>query len=371
LQERRIKHLYVGQHIIRMTSLQNKDGDWIFITPINGLELTKDINEEILVNRVTFVSREKLPRIRKRFKIPAPLSGLVKLNNQQDKGIEKQIKDFFSSSKTYAIVPYKGNPKAKEKDCIRLINDEINILALSQLGWSTRRFNRRIRIKTTDKRFFYRKISINKQDRGLTFGYKTTFNPVPFIIDKQWVDFHKRFFFFDLLKLIRGEIEISTKWRTTLHRISIFAGQSQNSNDFSSCFLWNVIALEMLLTDKGEKIADMLVKRSEYFLGWNEEWYKENYEKRIRDIYNKRCDFVHEGDQKYIQIEDLLFTDDLIFNILNNVLRCRNKIKSRKDIIDYSEKYEAEKLLNQKSKYQFKRFEIMRKTYTDEDYKEI
>jgi len=148
-------------------------------------------------------------------------------------------------------------------------------------------------------------------------------------------------------------------------------GQSQNSSDLPLSFLWNVIALEMLLTKRGEKISDMLVKRAEYFLGWNEEWIKKKYEERIKDIYDKRCDFVHNGDLKYIEIKDLLFTDDLIFNILNNIIRCQNKIQGMKDIIEYTEKYEAEKLLNRKSKYQFGKFEIMRKQYTEEDYKKI
>lgn len=355
-----------------MTSLQKTDGNWVFITPIDGLELTKDIGEEIFVNRVTFVSKDKLPRIRKRLGIPAPISELYKIiNSGKDKDFKRRTEDFFSSSKSFAVVPYKGKPKEKEHDCIRLVRDELNILSLSQLGWSKRRFNRRVEIKTSDKGIYYRKIDINKQKKEYIFGLRTAFNPVPLRTEKNWVTFHKRFFFFKLLKTIRGETSATKQWRTTLHRAAIMAGQSQNSNDLTSCFLWNVIVLEMLLTKRGENISGQLVRHAEYFLGWNEEWNKKGYEKRIRDIYDKRCDFVHNGNPKNIEIKDLIFTDDLIFNILNNIIRCQHKIHDIKNIFEYAKKYEAEKLLSLKSKQQFGKFEIMRKHYTLEDYKKI
>jgi len=354
-----------------MTSLQNKAGNWIFITPIDGLELTKEVNEEFLVNRVIFVSKEKLPRIRKRLQIPVPISEFYKANPNMDSGVDSTMKDFFSSSKAYAVLPYKGKPKEKVEDCIRIIKDELNILSLSQLGWSTRRFNRRIGIKTSDGRSYYRRININKKYKEYNLGFQTTYSPVPFKTEKNWVNFHKRFFFFELIEIIRCKTKVSKKWRTILHRAAIMAGQSQNSNDLPSCFLWNVIVLEMLLTEADEKILDNLVRRSNYFLGWNEEWNNENYETRIREIYKKRCDFVHKGDLKYIKIEDLLFTDDLIFNILNNIVKYKDKILDRSDIVTFCEKYEAAKLLGQESEYQFGKFEIVRKHYTPDDYNKI
>ena len=354
-----------------MTSVRDKNGNWLFITPIDGLELTKDIKEEFIVNRVTFVSREKLPRIRRRLGFPTTISDLTKVAFKKDKGVEKYLKDFFMSSKTFAILPYKGNPKEKEKDCIRLIREELNILSLSQLGWSTRQFNRRLEIKTTDKSQYFRTIDVNRQKKELSYSLKKTFSPVPFVLDKNWITYHNRFFFFNYLNIIRGKSNVTQQWRTILHRVAIMAGQSQNSNDLPFCLLWNVITLEMLLIKRGERISEMLSERAEYFLGWNEEWTKENYEKRIKEIYNKRCDFVHKGDLRLIEIKDILFTDDLIFNILNNIIRCQKMINDFDNIVEYSEKYKAEKLLNQKSKYQFGKFELMRKHYTSDDFQNI
>ena len=353
-----------------MTSLQNKDGNWIFITAIDGLILTDDIKQEIKINRVTFVSKEKLPRIRIRLGIPSPISKIYK-NFSKINSFKEEPKSFFSSSKTYAVIPYKGTPKEKEKDCIRIIEEELNIISLSQLGWSRRRFNRQINIKTSDSASFYRKIDIHKETNQYTFGLRSLINPSPFITESNWVNFHRRFFYFDLIKIINDKSNVQNKWRIRLHRAAVMAGQSQNSNNLSISFLLNVIVLEMLLTNDGEKISEMLVKRAEYFLGWNKDWTNCNYESRIKDIYKKRCDFIHKGNLKYIEIKDLIFTDDLIFNIFNNIIRCKNKIKSMDDIVQFSEKYEAEKLLNEKSKHQFGKFEILRKEYTEEDYKNI
>jgi hypothetical protein len=250
-----------------MISLKDKNGDWLFITPIDGLELTKDINEEFTVNRVTFVSREKLPRIRKRLGFPTTITDLTKVVSKKAKGFEKHLKEFFTSSKTFAVLPYKGKPKEKEKDCIRLVREELEILSFSQLGWSKRQFNRRLVIKTVEQGNFYRTVDINQHVKELSYSLKKQFSPVPFILDKNWVAFHKRFFFFDFLKIIRGQSKVSDQWRIKLHRTVSLSGQSQNSNDLAFCLLWNVIALEMLLTKRGEKISEMLTKRAEYFLG--------------------------------------------------------------------------------------------------------
>lgn len=354
-----------------MTKLQDKDSDWIFITPINRLELTKAINKEFRINRVTLVSKGKLPKIRKRLLIPARISELGNNKYRKNRGFKDIIQNFFKSSSTYAVLNYKGKPKEKEQDCIRVINDELNILALSQLFYSKRQFNRQINIKTADKANYLRKISLNKHQKEYFFGFKKDYNQAPLKLDKQWLNFHKRFFFFDLLKIIRNEISVSKSWRTTLHRVAILVGQSQNSSDIPSCFLKNVIALEMLLIERDENTKEMLVKRAEYFLGWSEYWVKDDYENRIKDIYKKRSNFVHNGDNKNIQLQDLVFLDDLIFNILNNIIRFHKYFRRKRDIIDFSEKYEAEKLLGIKSKYRMNKFEISRKKYSEADYSEI
>jgi hypothetical protein len=56
---------------------------------------------------------------------------------------------------------------------------------------------------------------------------------------------------------------------------------------------------------------------------------------------------------------------------LNNVIRYQKKILDFENIVEFSEKYEAEKLLGQKSKFQFGKFELMKKHYDDDDFNNI
>lgn len=354
-----------------MVQLNEKYGDWIFITPIIGLELTDSVKEEFVVNRVIFVSKRKLPRIRKRLGLPVSISDLTDVISEDSQSFKQTVTNFFKSAATFAVLPYKGKPKEKFKDNIRIINEELNILSLSQLGWSSRQFNKKIEIKTSDKKLFFRTIDINKNQKEFTHGLKVSNNPSPLILDREWVKFHSRFYFFDLIKVIKGKTDVSTRWRTNLHHAASIIGQSQNSSDITFCFLWNVIALEMLLTNEGEKISEALVNRCEYFLGWHKDWTEKKYAYNIKNIYSKRCNFVHNGDVKQIIIDDLLFTDNLIFNIINNIIRCRNKFTDFKDIDEYSKKFNAEKILNQKSKFRFGKFELMSKEYSEDDYNQI
>ncbi|WMI69039.1 HEPN domain-containing protein [Mangrovimonas sp. YM274] len=354
-----------------MTKLTEEFQDWIFITPIHGLELTKDVKQEFTVNRVTFVAKSKLPRIRKRLGLPTTFSDLTNIIPENHIKFKERIDNFFKTEKTFAVLPYKGNPKEKQNECIRLILEELNILSLSQIGWSNRQFNKKLEIKTSDNTLIYQTIHINKHKKTFNNRYQNKTNIVPLILDNKWVNFHKSFFFFELLKVIRGETSVSKKWRTKIHRTSAMVGQSQNSNDLTFCLIWNVIALEMLLINDEDKISSKLISRCEYFLGWHEAWVNEKYAERIKEIYSKRCEFVHKGDTKLIETKDLIFTDDLIFNLLNNIIRCKSKFLDFKDILNYSEKYEAEKVLNIKSKYQFGKFQLMTKKYSEEECKNI
>ncbi len=128
-----------------MTSLEDKYGNWLFFIPISGLTLTKSVNNEIRVNRVTFISKDKIPRVRKRLGLPYRFSELA---SQHNKPVRDIAGNFFKDSNTYAITRLKGTPKEKEKDSIRIVRDELNILAFSQLGYTRRRFIRRLNIKS-------------------------------------------------------------------------------------------------------------------------------------------------------------------------------------------------------------------------------
>jgi Apea-like HEPN len=119
-----------------------------------------------------------------------------------------------------------------------------------------------------------------------------------------------------------------------------------NSNDLEDAFLWNMIALEILLTNSDDrKFLDILPKRIEAFFGWYTNWKTDEFEKKIGEIYGKRCCLVHRAKGEDITTEDLLFTDSLLFNLLLNITSFPKIFCTQNNLIDFSRKLEAQKVL--------------------------
>lgn len=346
------------------------NSNWIIIAPISGLWLSEAIQNELKVGNVIFVSKNKLPRIRKRLGIKRPVSKLSEIGLNNPSSIKESLKEFFKYSKTYAVLNFSGTPKENYNSNIRIIEDAINIISFSNLGYSTRKFNSKIHIKNSKYVLNNKTLAIDKKKLRLRLGNKSI-HPIPLELNDRWKNFHKEFYFLKLLKLANGEIKINNKWKKTLISVAKLMGKSLNSHDIPESFLKNVIALEMLLVNQSEKIEEKIIERSRYLLDWCDKWEKENIEIKIKKIYKKRCNYVHDGKYENITKEDLIFTDDLVFNIYNNLLKNTDKIISKGKLIEFSYKYICEKELNLKSQYQFGNFQYISKSYKESELQNI
>lgn len=322
-----------------MTKVPELYGKWVFITPIGNVVLPEAVKGEFTVNRVLFVSRNKLPRIRKRLGINMRLSE-----------IKRQIySDLFNSAETFAVVRQSGRPAEIEPKCFRLVKDAISILALSQLGFSRRKFTGYIGLFGEHHGTTAHNAFLNTENPAMSFDDRLTRSPMPLRLDGTWKTFQTKLFFFKLLRILHRELRVDPQWRDDLERAAILIGQSVNTNDIAASFLWNMIALELLLPDPGRgKRKDTLPEFAEAFLGWSEEWEAENYQGRIQDLIEKRNDFVHDGKREKILEQDLLFLDDLLLNLLFNIVKYSNIFSSRQAIIDFVEKLSAERKLGLK-----------------------
>ncbi|HCE56488.1 MAG TPA: hypothetical protein DER09_01510 [Prolixibacteraceae bacterium] len=334
-----------------MSTIQ-KNSNWLYISPVYHLEISKDLKGELSVGRVIFVEANKLARIRKRIGLPIVLSK-----------IDKKIPDvnFFKESKTFAIIQFKGVPEQKEFECRELIENAINLISSSQLGYCARDNNSQfgiIKTRGTGKRFF-----INKNIFEANLNSYSENKVLPFRLDKRWKEFHKDFYFFDLLKLISSNNKIQKKWKETIIRAATMSGKSMQSRDIEYSFLWNMIIVEMLLTEQGDKYSESLPERAEAFIGWVGYWEENKFEEKIRSLYTKRSQFVHDGNSNNITVEDVLFTDDLVFNLLWNIIKHIDLFPSKASVITFSEKVQAEKLLKVKPKVQPKTLKFMNRNY--------
>lgn len=334
-----------------------------FITPIASLELTKDVGEEFRINRVTFVSKDKLPRIRGRIGLSSRLSEI--------KGsLGRFHVDFFDRAPSYAIVRITDELSKSRKEAFRLVKEELAILCLSQLGYLSRRTIGNPSLLGEHSSMSVAYGLFENTGPGFNVGGRLTGPRENLILDKHWKTFQKQMFFWKLLRLLYNPNSVLEKdWRRTLTRACVLVGRSIGTPETSVAFLLDMIALEMLITKQGDKYSTELPRRIEAFLGWVGFWARRDYSKGIEDLYKKRCKFVHDGVTD-ISYEDLYFADNLLFNLLLNLTKCSDLFKSKKDIADFADKVEAEHLLGLKPRIRPKKFRFLDRRYLPKDHED-
>lgn len=339
----------------------DEPGKWLFIVPVSGVILTKHVGNEFRIKRVLLISQEKLPRIRKRLGIPQRISDIKKHYSTE----------FFDSAHTFAVMWHSGKPSEFKSKCLRIVRDELAILAVSQLGYSKRRSGSCPAIKGEPTMAKINHLLLCTEDSRRMMEARLTGKIDNLVLHGHWRRYHREAFFLKLLRILNNELQVSNNWRDDLERAAILIGQSQCSSDVAQSFLWNMIALELLLTEQGDKYTDVLPKRIEAFLGWVGFWDTDNYAERITEVYRKRCTFVHDGERENITIEDLLFTDDLLYNLLLNLVHHIERFSSKQAVIDFSRQVEAEHILGIRPRVRPKTLTFVSRRYSPKDYEEI
>ncbi|MBG33198.1 MAG: hypothetical protein CL552_08910 [Alcanivorax sp.] len=128
-----------------------------------------------------------------------------------------------------------------------------------------------------------------------------------------------------------------------------------------------MIAIETLLTSSNDKFSQELPKRVEAFIGWTTDWEIQNFESKIKQLYEKRSAFVHSGKFSSITIPDLLFTDKILLNVFYNICKHIDIFHKKQDLIDFSKKVQAEKTLGIKPKVRPKTIMFISPNYSKRD----
>lgn len=316
-------------------------GTWIYVIPVSGLYLTKEINEEIAIERVTFITIRKLARVRKKFGLPKPISKLR---------LRYSMVEFLSDeSQVVAVFRHTGKPQEIEAIVRKNVTEALWLFSASQLGFKKRRNSSFPVVGATKARQFVQ-LCINADGSGGIVSGRREGKFQDLVTNEFWVAFKREMFFGNLLRILHGHIKVADSWRDTLRRVALLVGQSQSSSDIAQAFLLNMIAIETILMEQQDKQKDALPERVEAFIGWIGYWHTSHYEERLRGTYAKRNRYVHNGAFDEIQIKDLLFIDDILLNILVNILSHPKIFPSKRSVIEFSQKVSAEKILDLRSR---------------------
>lgn len=309
--------------------------------PVHNLVVSSEIGGVFEIERVKFVSSEKIPRIRKSLNLPLTVGELTKRFRRHN--------EVFTKAPTYAFISV-DNPE--EPDLIfehNLIREAIWLLRSSQFG----------REKRTNEYAFgfpeHRTTLIDEEYLIETVNERINLrrmlvSPIrPYKLDNAWKKYVSHHFFPYLLKILNKKAKITSEWRFTIRKAAILAGKSHYASELSQAFLYGVIGIETLLNtgERGDKLSKSLYNRINALLGWIHSEPKQ-LQKMVERIYKLRCEFVHHGEYKNIMIQDLLATDELLRNLLYNICRNIRLFSSRQKIVDLAAQIEARKILAQK-----------------------
>lgn len=317
----------------------------LILIPVFNLEIGQELNREIQIGDVVFVSTAKIPQIRKRL-------GFIKTISEINSKMPKET-NLFKRANTYAILKWNfANGWSVEKP-ISKIKEAIWILASSQ----------------TPTRTNIQYFGLPEHDKHLVnehFVYSTKtgyFGLQSYIssplesykLENEWKSIMKHHFFPAALNIINDKTKVDKKWVNDIRNTLIAVGKSHFSTDLSQAFIYNMIGIETLLTRRGDKITSELKNRLNALFSW---YFKRrqstNWDKKIEEIYKLRCEAIHDGETRNIKTEDLIFTDLILQNLLLNICNSTKHIKKKQDLIDFTKKYQARELLNLPQKYPFK-----------------
>lgn len=307
--------------------------NWLLSIPIYNLIIEKELGGEIKIGNVIFVANYKINRIRKRL------------------GIKESIKSLFGDADTYAFLRCSNLSEDDAIGKIWLIKQAFWLLASSQIMYSQR--HNLIHFGSPEHSTHHtREYYLFNTKGGASRGYGETTSPIfEYRLDKQWENIVSKFFFFHLLKIINRETSVVWRWRKILERAAILSAKSYFESDIATAFLYNWIAIELLLKDRSGNTEYIIVDRITALFGWLKDEDEEYWKKAIKSLYKKRNKFVHGGEATQINIEDLLISDKILHNLLINLIRLYKHFPSKSSVTDFCEEVNARKLLGLKIKW--------------------
>jgi hypothetical protein len=309
----------------------------IYVEKINNLEIQFDIK----IGDLTFMNFEKF-KANKKWKSKQS-------NESKNKAI---LKEWWGECKSVAILPYLGEFEEMHDALKYQVQESLEILAFSAYPLSLNTGENQL--GEMNSMAISNAVSINLKNKNSYYTTKSENGLFSFRVDQDWLTKAKKYGYFDLINLLNSFPKpktITLEWANNLREVCKIIGRTNISSDYKNGFLMCMIALEMLLLTKEDKQKSRpLIQRLESFFGWHKEWSKEQWHEKIGKLYAKRNGIVHSGDFTKVTIEDYTFAREICFNLIFNLVKHQKYFKNKAELILYTEKIKAEKLLGIKNK---------------------
>ena len=290
------------------TDPNSVQGSWIVIVPMFQLEVSDQapINGRWEVGDVSFVSRNQLAAL-----LTPPLVPRVPLP-----GVWQQISN---DDQSFAVISLQGSPNDLRRSVFFRIREAASILASTNAFWGKRHHASGFTLKGYPS-FTARNDRFIQTDGPAFCGSWSQQGFLhPFTLDAAWHTAITQSGIIELFNRIT-DITLPAEWRRQIKSGAAMLGRSMMSLELADAFLLNVIGLETLLTNQGERNARRLFQRIKGMTGWHLRTARPNYETEIRSIHGVRCEIVHDSDYSNLTVELLLQADLYLANSLLNIV---------------------------------------------------
>jgi len=331
-------------------------GTYLYAVPVSGVRIAKNIGHEFRIQQVTLFSTAKFLRLRR--------YGLQFTGSR----IRKTARRWIDETHTVAVLQISGVPEERRELCHRMVRDELLLLSSSRLGFRKR--TRPFVVAPMGSQSVYDSddIFIGKDVEWMRLN-STRVTADYLGIDRHFVTFQKELFFPRLMGIVADKYSHTKRWRDFLRGVALLAGKSQNSVELADAFLWNMVALDRLLLMKREskRHNDAIVDRTKAFFGRCRFWTRQRMDEKIRNIYDKRCKLVHDGNRAAVNFSHLILSDEVLANLLIAIVHHQRHFGSKRSIMDFAERENAKETLGLKPRSRDWQFGYRRLRYTAND----
>lgn len=180
---------------------------------------------------------------------------------------------------------------------------------------------------------------------------------MPTRIDVFWIAAERRHRFLrSINSFFQDNTLLTERWKTAVARALQLFGEGYLEHDAQQAVLANMIALDVLLFENGEKqtqqvpLLDGMLRCVRAYTPPGPAWADTEALTRLVCIRN---DLVHEGHTLDLTIDDLLLADDIVGNLLLLILRNRSDFRTKIELREFAKEEMARALLQQETPRRF------------------